>query len=147
MVLHLYKLESIVIYVFSLFGQSFPFKTCMTRYLNIGPVVPEKFLKIISLYFQYFTITCICSLKWAWLFVWTKNQFPLPKDDLCRVWLKLAMCVVLKKMKSLQTERQWERQQAIRKTWLSFQLRWAVKFWVFPYKRERALSMLPVLVR
>jgi hypothetical protein len=54
---------------------------------------------------------------------------PLPKDDLCQVWSKLAQRLWRRsrKCKSLQTDGRTDRQQATRKAHLSFQLRWAKK--------------------
>jgi hypothetical protein len=63
-----------------------------------------------------------------------KLESPLPKDDLCQVWLKLAQRFWRRsrKCKSLQTDRQTDGQTddgqtAIRIAHLSFQLRWAKK--------------------
>jgi hypothetical protein len=55
-----------------------------------------------------------------------KLESPSPKDELCQVWLKLAQWFCRSQnCKSLQTDRQTDRQRAIRKAHLSFQLRWA----------------------
>jgi hypothetical protein len=71
-----------------------------------------------------------------------KLETPLPKDDLCQVWLKLAQWFWRRsrKCKSLQTDGQTDGQPAIRIAHLSFQLRWAKniineKFSIIPYKK------------
>ena len=46
-----------------------------------------RFLKILTLYFCYFVII------FPWIrtcsFIWANLEFPLPKEALCQVWLKL----------------------------------------------------------
>jgi hypothetical protein len=55
------------------------------------------------------------------------SELPLPKNDWCQLWLKFDQQFWRsRKCKSL-TDRQTDAQRAIRKTHLSFQLRWAKK--------------------
>jgi hypothetical protein len=56
-----------------------------------------------------------------------KPEFPFPKDELCQVWLKLALWFWRRsrKCKSLQTDGRTGGRRATRKAHLSFQLRWA----------------------
>jgi hypothetical protein len=69
-----------------------------------------------------------------------KLESPLPKDDLCQVWLKLALWFWRRsrKCKSLQTN---DGQKAIRIAHLSFQLRWtnknSVRMFILPWKQKQ----------
>jgi hypothetical protein len=57
------------------------------------------------------------------------SESPLPKDNMCQLWLKLAQRLWrrCRKCKSLRDRRTKDGQRAIRKAHLSFQLRWAKK--------------------
>ena len=97
--------------------------------VEIGAVVlEEKILKHSSMYFRYFVIFSPWKRAWSFTSFW-KSKFPLPKDALCRIWLKLVQYVVLeKKMKMWEVYRHTDGgQQAIRKAHLSIRFRWAKK--------------------
>ena len=97
--------------------------------VEIGPLVlEEKILKHLSVYFRYFVIFSPWKRTWSFTSIW-KSKFPLPKDALCQIWLKLAQYVVLeKKIKMWKACKHTDGgQQAIRKAHLSIQFRWATK--------------------
>ena len=55
-----------------------------------------------------------------------KFESPSPKEALCQIWLQLDQWFLRRKWKCEKfTDRRTDRQQAIRKAHLSFQLRWA----------------------
>jgi hypothetical protein len=76
--------------------------------IEIGGLVPEKKdLKNFLVYFYYFVITS------PWRRVLTLESPPL-KDDLCQVWLKLALCFG-KEVKNVKvTDRRTDRWTTIR---------------------------------
>jgi hypothetical protein len=82
----------------------------------------RRLLKIFSVFllFRYYL-----PLEKGYPLLLNKLESPLPKDDLCQVWLELVQWFWRsRKCKSLQTD---AGQRAIRKSHLSFQLRWAKK--------------------
>ena len=79
-----------------------------------------KFVNVFSL------VVIISPWKRAWPF-----ESPSPKDAFCQVWLKLAQWSWRRRWNcEKSTDRRTDdRQQAIRKDHLSFQLSWAKKLW------------------
>jgi hypothetical protein len=91
--------------------------------IEFGLLVLKKIFEIFSVFllFRYYL-----PLEKGYPLLLNKLDSPLPKDDLCQVWLKLAQRFWRRsrKCKSLQTDGQTDTgQQAIRKAHLSFQLR------------------------
>jgi hypothetical protein len=91
----------------------------------------RRFLKIFSVFLLF---AIISPWRKAIPFILTIYN-PLPKDDLCQVWLKLAQWFWRRsrKCKSLQTDERTDGQtddgqRVIRIAHLSFQLRWAKNF-------------------
>ena len=136
--------------LFLYFCDYFPFEADLVLYLNkLESPSPKdnlykvwlnlacwfwrrRFLKI----FSVFLLFCdYLPLEKGYPFRLNKLESPLPKDDLCQVWLKLVQRSWRRsrKCKSLQTDGQTDGktdgqtedgQRAIRITHLSFQLRW-----------------------
>jgi hypothetical protein len=84
----------------------------------------QDFLKIFSI----FLLFCdYLPLEKGNLLHLNNLESPCPKDDLCQVWLKLALWFWRRswKCKSLHTDKQTDGWRTIRIAHLSFQLRWA----------------------
>ena len=91
-----------------------------------------NFVNVFSLFRNYLPLEKDRSLYL------NKLEFPSPKDALSQVWLKLVQWFWRRRLKCENfTDRRTDERQAIRKAYLSFQLRWAKK-WSFlnPSKRE-----------
>ena len=77
------------------------------------------------------------------------SESPLPKDDLCQLWLKLAQRFWRRswKCKSLTDRQTDDGQRAIRKAHLSFQLRWDKKLTkIFFHVMNKRICSFPNLV-
>ena len=88
----------------------------------------EDFLKL-SIYFYYFPII---SPLGRVLHLKKKLEFPSPGDTLCQVWLQLAQWFWRRRWKceKFTDGRTDDGRQVIRKAYLSFQLRWAKKYYI-----------------
>jgi hypothetical protein len=84
-----------------------------------------------------------------------KLESPLPKDNLCQVWLKLVQWFwrTSRKCKSLQTDRWTDGRQVrrtdswtIRKAHLSFQIRWAKNVLLASSTSSLSLQPTPVVM-
>jgi hypothetical protein len=92
----------------------------MPSLIEIDLLVLEK--KIFLKFQNIFTHLLLSPLGEGQSPSFEQFRIPSPKDDLCQVWLKLVQWFWRRsrKSKSLQTD---DRQKAIRKAHLSFQLR------------------------
>jgi hypothetical protein len=102
---------------------------------------------------RIFTLLLQCiipSFKQTWI---THPQ--LPKDDLCQVWLKLALRFWRRSQKCKSINRQTDNMWLCRKAHLSFQLRWAknkhfpchLYYWCSAIFRKKAWRTINEIVR